>query len=138
MGITAFSNSEEDRFKTVAEYKDCIARGGEVVFLWEQVEYGVGLADPPDTCKNPGEKAPPQYCVAYADGSHEKWYKTPEAVLQGTPASIIECSSILTVEILSDSTGLGVGFVIPRPCPTLPISGGNCTRLSSILLTSLS
>ncbi len=81
MGITAFSNSEEDRFKTVAEYKDCIARGGEVVFLWEQVEYGVGLADPPDTCKNPGEKAPPQYCVTYADGSHEKWYKTPEDTL---------------------------------------------------------
>ena len=31
--------------------------------------------------RTPEKRPPPQYCVAYADGSHEKWYKTPEDTL---------------------------------------------------------
>jgi len=78
---TAFRNdSESDRFHTVDEFKDCIRRGGEVVFLWEQVEYGIGIVASPTRFGKNGSPCL-QYCVAYADGSHDKWYDTPDDVL---------------------------------------------------------
>lgn len=62
-------NSEEDnRFKTVSEFKDCIIRGGEPVFVWKGKEYGVCFSDA-------------GYCIAQTDGSNEKLCKTPEDVL---------------------------------------------------------
>lgn len=84
LGITSttFQNDfKEDRFLSVEEFKDCISRGGEVVFQWGQTEYGIGLiASPPHLAAN-GSPAL-QYCVAYADGSHEKLYDTPDDVLE--------------------------------------------------------
>lgn len=84
LGITytTFQNDfKEDRFLSVEEFKDCISRGGEVVFQWGQTEYGIGLiASPPHLAAN-GSPAL-QYCVAYADGSHEKLYDTPDDVLE--------------------------------------------------------
>ena len=84
LGITSttFQNDfKEDRFLSVEEFKDCISRGGEVVFQRGQTEYGIGLiASPPHLAAN-GSPAL-QYCVAYADGSHEKLYDTPDDVLE--------------------------------------------------------
>ena len=84
LGITSttFQNDfKEDRVLSVEEFKDCISRGGEVVFQWGQTEYGIGLiASPPHLAAN-GSPAL-QYCVAYADGSHEKLYDTPDDVLE--------------------------------------------------------
>lgn len=82
MTSTTFQNDfKEDRFLSVEEFKDCISRGGEVVFQWGQAEYGIGLiASPPHPAAN-GSPAL-QYCVAYADGSHEKLYDTPDEVLE--------------------------------------------------------
>lgn len=38
-------NSEEDnRFKTISEFKECIIRGGEPVFIWNGITYGVCVA----------------------------------------------------------------------------------------------
>ena len=33
-------DAEALRFKTIAEFKDCMHRGGEVVFEWNGIEYG--------------------------------------------------------------------------------------------------
>ena len=39
-------NSEEDnRFKTISEFKECVIRGGEPVFLWNGDVYGVCFVD---------------------------------------------------------------------------------------------
>lgn len=64
-----FSTEEETNFKTIAEFKDCIIRGGEPVFAWKGVCYGV--------CFH-GEG----YCIAREDGSGEKLCKTPDEVLE--------------------------------------------------------
>lgn len=32
---------EENRFKTISDFKDCLIRGGEIEFEWKGVEYGV-------------------------------------------------------------------------------------------------
>ena len=62
-------NSEEDnRFKTISEFKECIIRGGEPVFIWDGMEYGVCFVED-------------GYCIAQTDGSHEKICKTPDDVL---------------------------------------------------------
>ena len=52
-------------FKSIREFKDCIIRGGEPVFAWKGVCYGV--------CFH-GEG----YCIAREDGSGEKLCKTPD------------------------------------------------------------
>lgn len=56
-------------FKSIREFKDCIIRGGEPVFAWKGVCYGV--------CFH-GEG----YCIAREDGSGEKLCKTPDEVLE--------------------------------------------------------
>lgn len=82
MVSTTFQNDfEEDCFLTLDEFKDCISRGGEVVFRWEQTEYGVGLVASPTRFTASGNQTL-QYCVAYTDGSHEKLYDTPDGVLE--------------------------------------------------------
>ncbi|MGI5985709.1 MAG: DUF4417 domain-containing protein [Clostridiales bacterium] len=51
---------EENRFKTISDFKDCMVRGGEVEFVWKGIEYGIshsgykiimGLYNQPDTTK---------------------------------------------------------------------------------------
>ena len=64
-----FSTEEETNFKTIAEFKDCIIRGGEPVFAWKGVCYGV--------CFH-GEG----YCIAHEDGKGEQLCKTPDEVLE--------------------------------------------------------
>ncbi len=32
---------DEDRFKTISEFKECMVRGGEVEFLWKGIHYSV-------------------------------------------------------------------------------------------------
>ena len=63
-------NSEEDnRFKTISEFKECIIRGGEPVFIWNGNAYGVCFADT-------------GYCIARIDGTYEKMCSTPDSVLE--------------------------------------------------------
>ena len=65
-------NSEEDnRFKTISEFKECIIRGGEPVFIWNGNAYGVCFADT-------------GYCIARIDGTYEKMCSTPDSVLEYT------------------------------------------------------
>ena len=66
------SNSKEDnRFKTISEFKECIIRGGEPVFIWNGDAYGVCFADT-------------GYCIARIDGTYEKMCSTPDSVLEYT------------------------------------------------------
>lgn len=63
-------NSEEDnRFKTISEFKECIIRGGEPVFIWQGIAYGVCFVDA-------------GYCIARIDGALEKMCDTPNDVLE--------------------------------------------------------
>ena len=66
----AMYNSEEDnRFKTISEFKECIIRGGEPVFVWNGESYGVCFADN-------------GYCIARIDGTGEKMCATADCVLE--------------------------------------------------------
>ena len=56
-------------FESIREFKDCIIRGGEPVFAWKGVCYGV--------CFH-GEG----YCIAPEDGKGEQLCKTPDEVLE--------------------------------------------------------
>lgn len=67
--IYSTSTPEENRFKTISEFKECIIRGGEVTFRWGQAQYGVF-------------KSGLRYCIALADGEQEKWCDTPDEVLE--------------------------------------------------------
>lgn len=58
-----------DNFKTISEFKECLIRGGEPMFEWNGIRYGVCFA-------NEG------YCIAHTDGSFEKMCKTPNEVLE--------------------------------------------------------
>ena len=56
-------------FKSIREFKACIICGGEPVFAWKGVCYGV--------CFH-GEG----YCIAHEDGKGEQLCKTPDEVLE--------------------------------------------------------
>ena len=63
-------NSQEDNlFKTISEFKECIIRGGEPIFVWNGDTYGVCFADT-------------GYCIARIDGTCEKLCSTPDSVLE--------------------------------------------------------
>ncbi|MGN1249810.1 MAG: hypothetical protein ACI4XW_06985 [Candidatus Spyradocola sp.] len=64
----AFNTEEENRFKTIAEFTECILRGGEPVFEWHGITYGVCFTEE-------------GYCIARSDGSGEKLCSVPEDVL---------------------------------------------------------
>ena len=36
-----FNSDEENHFKTISNFKECIIRGGEPVFIWKGLQYGV-------------------------------------------------------------------------------------------------
>lgn len=56
--IYSTSTPEDNRFKTISEFKECIIRGGEVIFSWRQAQYGVF-------------KNELRYCIALADGEQK-------------------------------------------------------------------
>ena len=60
---------EDNRFKTISEFKECILRGGEPVFTWKGIVYGVCFSTA-------------GYCIAREDGSFEKMCSTPDDVLE--------------------------------------------------------
>lgn len=64
-----FNTEEDNRFKTISEFKECILRGGEPVFRWNGIVCGVCFSDI-------------GYCIAHIDGSCEKICSTPDAVLE--------------------------------------------------------
>ena len=39
-----YDSDEDNRFKTISEFVDCIIRGGEPVFEWNNECYGVCFA----------------------------------------------------------------------------------------------
>lgn len=59
---------EENHFKTISNFKECIIRGGEPVFSWKGLQYGVCFY---------GDR----YCIALANGEQEKICDTPDDVL---------------------------------------------------------
>ncbi len=63
------STPEDMRFKTISEFKNCITRGGEIVFSWGAKRYGVFKSDM-------------HYCIALTNGEEEKWCDTADEVLE--------------------------------------------------------
>jgi len=62
-------NSEEDnRFKTISDFKDCLIRGGEVEFQWKNNTYSIGGYDKYAICMDNQEET-------------EKICDTPDEVL---------------------------------------------------------
>jgi len=64
-----FNSEEDNRFKTISEFKECIIRGGEPVFVWNGIQYGVCF-------HNDG------YCIAHLSGEYERICDTPDDVLE--------------------------------------------------------
>ena len=65
----AKNTPEQNRFKTISDFKWCLKQGGEVVFLWNGTQYGVF---------GNGNK----YCIAKSDGSYEMWCDTADDALE--------------------------------------------------------
>lgn len=63
------STFEENRFKTISDFKDCMIRGGEVLFCWNSQRYGVFH-------NHRG------YCIAFDSGGNEKWCDTTDEILE--------------------------------------------------------
>ena len=66
--MNGFITEDESRFETISEFQECIIRGGEPVFEWNGVRYGVCFAGV-------------GYCIAHIDGSYERIYNTPDDLL---------------------------------------------------------
>lgn len=62
------NSDEEYCFKTISNFKECIIRGGEPVFAWKGLQYGVCFY---------GDR----YCIALANGEQERICDTPDDVL---------------------------------------------------------
>ena len=54
-----FNSDEENHFKTISNFKECIIRGGEPVFVWKGLQYGVCFY---------GDK----YCISLTNGEQEE------------------------------------------------------------------
>lgn len=39
--MNSFNTEEDNRFKTISEFKECMVRGGEVEFMWNGLHYSV-------------------------------------------------------------------------------------------------
>lgn len=64
-----YNSIEDNCFKTISEFKDCIICGGEPAFMWNGVRYGVCFF-------NDG------YYIAHLNGECEKLCDTPDEVLE--------------------------------------------------------
>lgn len=60
---------DKNYFTTLIEFNECIIGGGEPVFEWKGVKYGVCFADE-------------GYCIAHTDGACERIYNTPDELLE--------------------------------------------------------
>ncbi|QNK41693.1 DUF4417 domain-containing protein [Caproicibacter fermentans] len=60
---------EDDCFKTISDFKECMRFHGEVVLEWHSEQYGIFWD---------GNR----YCIAKTDGSYEKWCDTADEVLE--------------------------------------------------------
>lgn len=69
-----YNSIEQNRFKTISEFKECIIRGGEPVFSWNNSQYGVCFYEA-------------GYCIAAINGANEKICATPDDVLEYTIGS---------------------------------------------------
>lgn len=64
-----FNSDEENRFKTISEFKECLIRGGEVEFRWNGKDYSIGGYDKYVICASNQEKT-------------EKVCNTPDEILE--------------------------------------------------------
>lgn len=39
--MNSFNTEEDNRFKTISEFEECMIRGGEVEFMWNGLHYSV-------------------------------------------------------------------------------------------------
>ena len=67
--MNGFITEDESRFETISEFQERLIRGGEPVFEWNGVRYGVCFAGG-------------GYCIARTDGSCERIYNTPDELLE--------------------------------------------------------
>ncbi len=67
-----YNSPEENRFKTISEFKESMICGGEIVFKWNGMTYGAFRLEEPKG----------KYYIAFADGSNEKWCDTPDEILE--------------------------------------------------------
>lgn len=87
-GISMYNSEEDNRFKTISEFKECIIRGGEPVFVWNGETYGVCFTDT-------------GYCIARTDGNFEKMCSTPDSVLEYTLDGVRLRDIITRVTVIS-------------------------------------
>jgi len=57
-----------DNFRTQSDYANCVVRGGEPVFIWNGIRYGVCFLEA-------------GYCIGHIDGSNESIYEVAESLL---------------------------------------------------------
>lgn len=78
--IIGMNSFEDNRFKTISDFKWCVNNGGEVEFEWKGLSYGIW----PKLRKTPD--APLQMLISqiYIDNpvSTEKWCDTADDVLE--------------------------------------------------------
>ena len=67
-----YNSFEDNRFKTISDFKESMICGGEVVFEWNHEEYGVFRME-----NNQGT-----YCISRADGQNMKWSNTLDDLLE--------------------------------------------------------
>ncbi|MBP3705223.1 MAG: hypothetical protein J6I98_06795 [Clostridia bacterium] len=63
-----YNSVEDNSFHSIGEFVDCLIRGGEVVFVWKNIKYGLFGDDR-------------GFCFAHIDGSSEKWFDTLDLLL---------------------------------------------------------
>ena len=83
MGKYVGANSLEDnRFKTIRDFKWCVDSGGEVVFIWNGRTFGIA----PKLRKTPSSPLQRLLAQLYIDGTEqtEKWCDTADEVLEYT------------------------------------------------------
>ena len=64
-----YDSIEQNRFKAISEFRECIIRGGEPVFSWNGIKYGVCFHED-------------GYCIADIHGENEKICNSPDDVLE--------------------------------------------------------
>lgn len=90
------NGSEEDRFKTISEFKWSLLRGGEIQFLWQGKEYGAVPHGDSFIAYRSYDKA-----TGVFDESAEKWYDTPDEVLEYVIGGVRLREIITQVEVVA-------------------------------------
>ena len=71
---------EENRFKTISDFKQCVNRGGEIEFEYHERVFGIF----PLLKQNPESEYQILICEKFVDNQAEteKWYDTADDVLE--------------------------------------------------------